>query len=576
MRHNSLLIPTLRAAPADAELASHKLLVRAGYIRQLAAGVYSFLPLAWRSLQKVENIIRQEMNRAGAQELLLPLVHPSEIWEQSGRWFQYGAELLRFQDRKGGDFCLAPTHEEAVTALIRDNVRSYKQLPMNVYQIQFKFRDEVRPRAGLMRGREFIMKDAYSFDVDVDSAKASYQKMYDAYTAIFTRLGFDFRVVQADTGNIGGDMSHEFQALAATGEDSMLACGTCDWAANVEKAELRPVDAATEAASDALTKVHTPEVKSVDEVAAFLSLPASQIVKTLILAADGKPVAAMLRGDHELNDVKLNKLVGATELEMAGPELVSKVTGAPVGFAGPVGLPAEIPIYVDQAVAAMGDFVIGANEGDQHYLHASLGRDFQATEVADLRLATEADPCPQCGEAVKEYRGIELGHIFYLSTKYSKPMKAGFLDANGKEQPFEMGCYGIGVSRILPGLVEQAHDDYGIVWPIPVAPFEVTILPLQTDVPELLEYSLKIYQELLDLGVDVLLDDRKERAGVKFKDAELIGIPFQIVVGKKGFAEQQVELKDRKSGEKTSVSTDEVVARVKTLIEEAHARYAVK
>jgi prolyl-tRNA synthetase len=578
MRMNALLTPTLRAAPADAELASHKLLIRAGFIRQLAAGVYSFLPLAWRSLKKVEDIIREEMNAAGAQELLLPLVHPSEIWEQSGRWFQYGAELLRFQDRRGGDFCLAPTHEEAITALVRDNVRSYKQLPMNLYQVQFKFRDELRPRAGLMRGREFIMKDAYSFDADVESAKASYAKMYEAYTRIFKRLGFDFRIVQADTGNIGGDLSHEFQALADTGEDSMLACSACDWAANVEKAEIRAMTAMDEAASkdiETLTKVHTPEVHSVEEVATFLSLPATQIVKTLLLSADGEPIAVMLRGDHELNEVKLNKLVGAKDLAMANETTVTKVTGSPVGFAGPVGLPPKVPVYVDQAVAAMNDFVIGANEADHHYLHACLGRDFTATTVADLRVATPDDPCPICEASVKDYRGIELGHIFYLSTKYSAPMKAGFLDANGKEKPFEMGCYGIGVSRILPALVEQSHDEYGIKWPLPVAPFEVVVMPLQTDVPELFDFAETVYKDLQAAGVDVLLDDRKERAGVKFKDAELIGIPFQVVIGKKSFAEQTVELKDRQTGEKTSVSTDEIVAHVRALVEAAHARYAV-
>jgi prolyl-tRNA synthetase len=573
MKYRNLLIPTLKDAPAEAELVSHKLLVRAGYVRKLSAGIYSFLPLGWRTLGKVQAIIRDEMNRAGGQEVLLPLTHPAEIWQQSGRWYQYGAELLRFKDRKGADFCLAPTHEEAITSLVRDNVRSYRELPMNLYQIQFKFRDEPRPRGGLLRCREFIMKDAYSFDADPAGARRSYQAMYAAYTRMFTRMGFRFRVVQADTGNIGGDLSHEFQALADTGEDSLLACTACDWAANVEKAEVPKAPAGTPAApAEALAKVHTPNVRTVDEVAGFLKVDPTRVVKTLLLNADGKPVAAMVRGDHDLNLVKLNKLVGAKELDLADAAMVEAATHAPVGFAGPVGLGA-VPIYVDPWVACMSDFVIGANEGDHHYVHAALGRDFQATAVADLRLATTADPCPACGAAVKEYRGIELGHIFYLSTKYSKPMQAHFLDADGKTLPHEMGCYGIGVSRILPAIVEQSSDERGIIWPIAIAPFEVVVMGLQSDVPEVVAAAEQIYAGLTARGVDVLYDDRDDRAGVKFADADLIGVPFQVVVGKKGLAEGKVELKRRATGEKELVLLGEAVDLVATRVQEEHARF---
>jgi len=574
MKYHTLLIPTLKDAPAEAELVSHKLLVRAGFVRKLSAGIYSFLPLGWRTLRKVEAIIRAEMDAAGAQEVLLPLTHPAEIWQQSGRWYQYGAELLRFKDRKGGDFCLAPTHEEAITTLVRDNVRSYRELPMNLYQIQFKFRDEPRPRGGLLRCREFIMKDAYSFDADAAGARRSYQAMYAAYTRMFTRMGFRFRVVQADTGNIGGDLSHEFQALADTGEDSMLACTACDWAANVEKADVpKAPDATPPTPAEALAKVHTPNVRTVDEVAAFLKVDATRVVKTLLLNADGKPVAAMVRGDHDLNLVKLNKLVGAKELDLAEAAMVEAVTHAPVGFAGPVGLGDNVPVYVDQWVASMSDFVIGANVGDHHYVHAALGRDFRATAVADLRVATTADPCPSCGAALKEYRGIELGHIFYLSTKYSKPMQANFLDADGKTIPIEMGCYGIGVSRILPSIIEQSSDERGIIWPIAIAPFEVVVMGLQSDVPEVVAAADALYEGLKARGLDVLYDDRDERAGVKFADNDLIGVPFQVVVGKKGLAEGKIELKRRATGEKELVPVEQAVEHVIRLVQEEHARF---
>jgi prolyl-tRNA synthetase len=571
MKYSTLLIPTLKEAPAEAELASHALLIRGGYVRKLSAGVYSFLPLAWKCLRKVEEIIRAEMVRGGAQELLLPMVHPAEIWQESGRWYKYGSELLRFKDRKQGDFCLAPTHEEAITELVRSNVRSYRELPKNLFQIQFKFRDEPRPRGGLLRCREFIMKDGYSFDVNPEAARKSYERMYQAYNRIFTRIGFRFRPVQADTGAIGGSMSHEFQALADSGEDAMLACTACDWAANVEKAEVALKPVALNPSGRLPRAVPTPNVRTVEEVAAFLGVTPDRVVKTLLYLADGKPIAALVRGDQELNEVKLKKVAGASELEMADADTVVRVTGAPVGFAGPVGLQA-VPLYLDQAVAAMVDFVVGGNAADTHLVDCCPRRDFTPTAVADLRVATEADPCPVCGQPLKSYRGIELGHVFYLGTRYSAPMKAHFLDAEGREVPFDMGCYGIGVSRILPAIVEQSHDERGIVWPVAVAPFEAMILPLQADAPALKDYAEQLYAELGAAGVDVLLDDREERAGVKFNDADLLGVPFQVVIGKKSFDQGLAEIKVRATGVKQSVPLKEVASALRILIAEAYAR----
>lgn len=561
MRLSQSLVPTLKEAPSEAEVPSHIFMVRGGYLRKVAAGIYSFLPLGWKVVQKVSKIIREEMNRAGASEVFLPAIIPAELWQESGRWEQYGAQLLRLKDRKGGDFVVGPTHEEVICALVRGDVRSWRHLPLNLYQIQTKFRDELRPRAGLMRGREFIMKDAYSFHVDEKDAKREYQNMYDAYHRIFKRCGLAFRAVEADTGNIGGSLSHEFQVLAETGEDALVACDKCDYAANVEQAVTRKAPAAAAGQGKAaMTNVSTPGKHSIADVSAFLKVPPTSLAKTLIYLADGKPVAVLVRGDREVNEIKLKKALGANEVVLASDAGVREVTGAPVGFAGPVGLKAGVGIYVDDEVAAMTDFVVGANAADAHLTGVNLDRDFKATAVGDFRQAAPGDACPRCdGGTFKGYKGIEVGHVFYLGQKYSKPMGVSFLDVDGKEKAAEMGCYGIGVTRIVAAAIEQHHDANGIVWPVPLAPFEVAVLELQQDDDNVIATAKKIYEDLQKAGIDVLYDDRDERAGVKFKDADLIGIPYRIAVGKKGLAEGIVELKLRKGTEVRKIKIDEVV-----------------
>jgi prolyl-tRNA synthetase len=562
MRLSQTLVPTLKEAPAEAEVPSHILMVRGGYMRKVAAGIYSFLPLGWKVVQKVSRIIREEMNRAGASEVFLPAVIPAELWQESGRWEQYGAQLLRLKDRKGGDFVIGPTHEEVICALVRGDVRSWRQLPLNLYQIQTKFRDELRPRAGLMRGREFIMKDAYSFHVDEKDARREYQNMYETYQRIFTRCGLAFRAVEADPGNIGGSLSHEFQVLAETGEDALVACDKCDYAANVEQAATKTTaPAASAKGTQALTTVSTPGQHTIAEVSAFLKVPATSLVKTLVYLADGKPAAVLVRGDREVNEIKLKKALGATELVLASDNAVREVTGAPVGFAGPVGL--KIPIYCDLEICAMVDFVAGANKGDAHLTGVNLERDFTPTACGDYRLAAPGDACPRCdGGTFKGYRGIEVGHVFFLGTKYSKPMGVSFLDVDGIEKDATMGCYGIGVTRIVAAAIEQNHDATGIVWPVPIAPYEVAVLELQQDDDNVIATSKRIYDELQKAGIDVLYDDRDERAGVKFKDADLIGVPYRIAVGKKGLAEGVVELKLRRGTEVRKIKIDDVVALV--------------
>jgi prolyl-tRNA synthetase len=559
MRLSQTLVPTLKEAPAEAEVPSHIFMVRGGYLRKVAAGIYSFLPLGWRVVQKVSRIIREEMNRAGASEVFLPAVIPAELWQESGRWEQYGAQLLRLKDRKGGDFVIGPTHEEVICALVRGDVRSWRQLPLNLYQIQTKFRDELRPRAGLMRGREFIMKDAYSFHVDEKDAKREYENMYQAYKRIFTRCGLAFRPVEADTGNIGGSLSHEFQVLAETGEDALVACDKCDYAANVEQAATRHAPpAATGKATQAMTRVETPGKHTIAEVSAFLKVPPAQLVKTLIYLADGAPVAVLVRGDREVNEIKVKKAIGAMDLVLASDAAVREVTGAPVGFAGPVGL--KIPVYCDFEVCAMTDFVVGANQADAHIVGVNLERDFTPTACGDYRLAAPGDACPRCdGGVFKGYRGIEVGHVFFLGQKYSKPMGVRYLDADGHEKPPEMGCYGIGVTRIVAAAIEQNHDKDGIIWPVPLAPYEVAVLELQKDDADVAATATKIYEGLGQAGIEVLYDDRDERPGSKFKDADLIGIPYRIAVGKKGLAEGVVELKLRRGTEVRKVKIDEIV-----------------
>jgi prolyl-tRNA synthetase len=553
------LVPTLKEAPAEAEVPSHILMVRGGYLRKVAAGIYSFLPLGWRVVQKVERIIREEMNRSGASEVFLPAVIPAELWQESGRWDAYGDQLLRFKDRKGGDFVIGPTHEEVISALVRGEVRSWRQLPLNLYQIQTKFRDELRPRAGLMRGREFIMKDAYSFHVDQKDAEREYKRMYDTYTRIFTRCGLAFRAVEADTGNIGGSLSHEFQVLTETGEDALVACDNCDYAANVEQAVARKPTPGTPPASEAMKKVSTPGRHTIAEVSAFLNVSAGRLVKTLIYLADGKPVAVLVRGDRDVNEIKLRRALGAGTLLLATDAAVREVTGAPVGFAGPVGL--KVPVYCDLEICAMADFVVGANEADAHLTGVNIERDFTPTACGDYRVAAAGDACARCDKGhLRAYRGIEVGQVFFLGTKYSKPMGVTFLDAAGQEKPAEMGCYGIGVTRIVAAAIEQNHDKDGIVWPVPLAPFEATVLSLQQDDANVIATATKLYDELGLAGVDVLYDDRDERAGVKFKDADLVGVPFRIAVGKKGLAEGVVELKRRNAPEVRKLKLDEVVA----------------
>jgi prolyl-tRNA synthetase len=562
MRLTKTLVPTLKEAPAEAEVPSHVFMVRGGYLRKVAAGVYSFLPLGWRVIKKIERIIREEMDRAGASEVFLPAVIPAELWKESGRWDKYGAQLLRFKDRKGADFVIGPTHEEVIVDLVRSDVRSYRQLPLNLYQIQTKFRDELRPRAGLMRGREFIMKDAYSFHADQQDATREYHNMYAAYEKIFTRCGLAFRAVEADTGAIGGSMSHEFQVLTETGEDVLVACDKCAYAANVEQADNRTAGlekAPLPPATETLAKVATPGKGSIEDVSAFLRLPPTRFVKTLIYLADGKALAVLVRGDRTVNEVKLKKAVGANELIMASEVGVREVTGAPVGFAGPIGL--KIPVYCDFEVRGLADFVVGANEGDLHYRGVNLTRDFAPTAFGDYRQAAPGDPCPRCAEGTfQSHRGVEVGQVFFLDRKYSEPMKANFLDSDGHEKPMIMGCYGIGVTRIAAAAIEQNHDKDGIIWPMPIAPYEVTLLSLQADDPALKEVCDRLYAELERAGVEVLYDDRVERPGVKFKDADLVGIPLRVAIGKKGLAEGIVEVKARREAEVQKIKLDEAVA----------------
>ncbi len=562
MRTSHLLIPTLREDPGEAEIVSHRLMVRAGMIRKVAAGVYTYLPLGLRVVRKIETIIREEMNRAGAQELLMPIASPGELWKETGRWDFYGKELIRFKDRHERDFCLGPTHEEVITDLIRREVRSYRQLPLNCYQIQTKFRDEIRPRFGLMRGREFIMKDAYSFDQDEAGATASYRKMYDAYQRIFTRCGLTFRAVEADTGLIGGTSSHEFMVLADTGEEAIVYTEDGSYAANVERADL---PAAAETAMEAprpLRKTPTPGARTVEEVTALLKTTPDKLIKTLLYKTPKDIVAVLIRGDHEANEVKIKKLLEVTELELADAATVVTVTGAPVGFAGPIGLRARI--VADHAVKGMANVVVGGNEPDTHYVDANRDRDFTVERFADLRNARAGDPSPRGGGKLKIARGIEVGHVFMLGTKYSEAMGAKFLDPQGKERLAVMGCYGIGVGRTAAAAIEQNHDAKGIIWPAPIAPFQVHLLTLSQS-EKVTGTAQNLYDALGTAGMEVLWDDRDERAGVKFNDADLIGIPYQLVIGDKGLAQDQVEIKERRTGQVTKLAPSAVVKELASL-----------
>lgn len=566
MRTTNLYAPTLRETPAEAEVRSHQLMLRAGMIRKSAGGLYTYLPLAWRTIKKIEQIIREEMDEAGGQEISMPIVQPAEIWQESGRWSVYGDEMFRVRDRHGRQFCLGPTHEEMVTTLVRDEVRSYKQLPLMLYQIQNKYRDEIRPRFGLMRGREFIMKDLYSFDKDEEGMNLSYQKMYDAYTRIYTRMGLDFRPVEADNGAIGGGHSHEFTVLAAAGESNIAYCTACDYAASDEKAELNVIRAAEEEMKP-LEKVATPDAHTIELVAECLNLPLEKCIKAVAFQTDtDELVLAFVRGDHEVNDVKVINLVeGAIELRMADEAVIEAAGGCP-GFMSPIGIKEGTRIIVDQTVMEMYNACAGANEKDMHYINVNPKRDFKDVTVADIRMVKEGDICPRCGGTIKMTRGIEAGQVFTLGTKYSKALGATFLDENGREQPMVMGCYGIGVGRTMAAAVEQNNDENGIIWPKAIAPFEVVVVPVNAKNEEQLQLAESIYADLKKAGVDALLDDRKDRAGVKFKDADLIGYPLRITVGPKAVAEDVVELKIRRSGETVTAGKADAVQKALELL----------
>jgi len=546
MRYSQMFIPTLKESPADAEVVSHKLMVRAGMIRQLASGIYSILPLGLRVLRKIERIIREEMDAIGGQEVFMPSVQPAELWMESGRWNFYGKELLRIRDRHDREFCYGPTHEEVVTDIVRREVKSYRHLPLTLYQIQTKFRDEVRPRFGVMRGREFMMKDAYSFHADVESARETYGHMARAYGNIFRRCGLTFVKVQADSGTIGGSFSNEFAVLADSGEDRIGFCNRCDYASNLEMAEARPPADGDGQPEEELREVATPGKKSVAEVAEFLSQPAGRIVKTLLFETDRGLVAGLVRGDRELNPIKLKNLIGCEWAHPASESEIAKNDGPPVGYVGPVRL--DFKIYADHEVLQMKSFTAGANKPDAHFTGVCAGRDFAVEKAGDLREVREGDPCPRCDGAYQVRRGIEVGHIFILGTKYSRAMKAHFLDPSGTENPMEMGCYGIGVGRTAAAAIEQNHDEKGIVWPVPIAPFQVAVIPVNYSNESVREASDALHQALWDAGVEALLDDRPDRLGVKLNDADLLGTPLQIILGPKNLEEGKVELKTRKTG----------------------------
>ncbi len=567
MLYSEMFLPTGREIPSDAELISHQLMIRAGMIRKLTGGIYSYLPFGYRAIRKVEQIVREEMDRAGAQEVFLPMVQPAELWQESGRWVHYGKELLRFRDRHEREYCLGPTHEEVITDLVRHEIKTYRQLPRNLYQIQTKFRDEIRPRFGVMRCREFGMKDAYSFDADEAGAEISYKKMFEAYKRIFTRCGLNFRSVEADSGTIGGSYSHEFMVIADSGEDAIVFCGACHYAANLEKAEIaKPAKRDDTDLPLPLEEIHTPGVKTIEEVCAFLRVKPEAVVKTLIFSADGAAVAVLIRGDQEINEIKVKNHLGCDTLELAQDEMIIAATGSPRGFAGAVGI--KTRIIADYSLLGMTRCIMGANREDYHLRHVNPGRDFKVEGYADLRIVRESDPCPRCGGKIHFARSIEVGHVFKLGTKYSKAMKALYLDRNGREQTIVMGCYGIGIGRTIAAAIEQNHDSDGIIWPLPLAPYQVIITPVNVNEKGLSETANRLYRTLQEKGVDCILDDRDERAGVKFKDADLIGIPFRITVGPKKLAEGKVEIMSRRSKEVVDMTIDGVEAFILSKIEE--------
>ncbi len=559
MRVSQILIATVKEVPSDAEVISHKLMIRAGMIRKLSAGLYNWLPMGLRVLRKVENIVREEMNNAGAQELLMPTVQPAELWQESGRWKQYGPELLRMNDRHQREFCFGPTHEEVITDIFRKEVRSYKQLPINFYQIQTKFRDEIRPRFGVMRSREFIMKDAYSFHIDHDSLNDTYQIMHKAYCKIFDRIGLNYRPVSADAGSIGGHLSHEFHVLAKSGEDDIAFSDQSDYAANVELATTLASTTVRPEASQALSKIDTPEQHSIEEVSDYLKVNPSQCIKTLLVdGVDDSIVALVLRGDHEINDIKAEKLEQVlSPFTLVEADKIRSVVDCDAGSIGPIGL--DIPVYVDHAAAALADFVCGANENGKHYTGANWQRDLALENSVDLRNVVDGDPSPDGVGTLSIKRGIEVGHIFQLGDKYSDAMKATVLDDKGKAVTVTMGCYGIGITRIVAAAIEQNYDDKGIIWPESIAPFQIVLIPMNLHKSELVQKEAdSLYNKLKQLGYDVLLDDRKERAGVMFADMELIGIPHRIVISERGLKNGTFEYKGRKDSESQDIKTDTI------------------
>ena len=556
MRFTEFGLTTLKEIPAEAEIISHQLMLRAGLIRRLASGLFTWMPLGLRVMRKVEDVVRREMNKAGALEMVMPAVQPAELWQESGRWDEYGPLLLRIRDRHDREYCFGPTHEEVITDLARRELKSYKQLPVNFYQIQTKFRDEIRPRFGVMRAREFIMKDAYSFDIDQASLEKSYQKMHAAYSAIFEGLGLKFRVVDADSGEIGGSRSQEFHVLANSGEDAIAYCDEDGYASNVETAATFPSDEKAPAATQELQKVETPQIKTIDALAEFLKVTREQTLKVLIVDGDDGPVALALRGDHELNAVKAQRLTGvASPIQMADAGTIRKATGCDTGFAGPIGL--DIPIYFDHASRQMSDFVCGANETDMHYTGVNFGRDVDLPETVDIRNVVDGDLTPGGKGTLSIARGIEVGHIFQLGTKYSKAMGATVQDSSGAETPMVMGCYGIGVTRIVAAAIEQNHDDKGIIWPEQLAPFDVILIPINMQRSEpLREAAEQLYSEMQDMGLEVLFDDRDARPGVKFADAELIGIPHRVVISERGLESNELEYRHRRDSEPRMLKRD--------------------
>lgn len=559
MRFSKVFYFPIKEDPKDAEIISHKLMIRASFIMRVSSGIYTWLPLGLKSIRKIENIIREEMNKRGAQEVVMPIVQPKELWVESRRWEKYGKELLRFKDRNEREFCLAPTHEELVTDIVRRQIRSYRDMPLILYQIHTKFRDEIRPRFGIIRAREFVMKDAYSFDCTEEESEKSYMAMYDAYSTIFKRCGLKFKVVEAATGQIGGSFSHEFMVLADTGEDLIFFCENCNYSASLEKAEIGKRKSEISSKKGLYQKVLTPKKRTVEEVASYLGVPEKKIVKTILYDSENGPLGVLVRGDSEVNETKLKNLLNLESINMLSSEDIEKLTGGPVGFTGPLGL--NIPLFADQKVAQMEDFVVGGNEKDTHIVGVNVG-DLKIEGFFDLVYAKSGDPCPRCDGILSSKRGIEVGHIFKLGTKYSEAMGAKFLDKNGKERPIIMGCYGIGVGRVLASAIEQSYDENGMILPLSIAPFEVMVLPVNVADSMSMESAEAIYRELLEEGVDVIIDDRDERPGVKFKDCDLIGIPIRVTIGEKNLKSGYVEIKLRNSKENELVRKEEVVRRV--------------